>query len=135
MAITFFNFALIVAGAVLGIVYLAHRLNKESESFIKDLRFTLKHRIIAHNRAKAKLSILDTRFRLLQKENKSLKADLSKFQQSSTELQLSGDIKEKLSTYLDEVNGLSEKLDQTKKEFSAQIQAQACHPERKSTSS
>ena len=66
MIITTSFFVIAIAVAIMGLVFSTYSIYKENERHIDDLNFRLRHRIISHNRAKAELAILKTRFETLQ---------------------------------------------------------------------
>lgn len=72
-------FASLVGIAVVGLLYMALKMNNETTTFIAELQFFLRHRIIAHNQVKAKMAVLETQFHKLQQENFELHNQIRKF--------------------------------------------------------
>ncbi len=57
-----FYFVAAIAVTVVGMLMLVIWLDKEYSQFVKELQSSLESRIIAHNKAKAQLAILKTRY-------------------------------------------------------------------------
>ena len=72
------TFALMVGISVLGILFMAMRMHKESMNFVKELQFFLKHRTISHNQIKAKYAVLQSQFDQLRAKNDELENLLRK---------------------------------------------------------
>ena len=147
MTISIMIFAPVVAIATIGLLFLAVRMHKEAMNFVTELQFFLKHRTIAHNQVKARLAVFKTRFEKIEKENIELKRRLEgqsdeagfdgllaetvfvesqNFQIEKLETEISsiqetlkGDFKAQLSSYMKEVDGLSQRLGKAKEEFIA----------------
>ena len=136
MTFTLTTFVAIVAAAVVGLVYLAFRMQREAMKFNEELQFFLKHRIMSENRAKAQVAVFKTRFEKLEKEfqemaeeNSSLKAHIKSFDSSNEKLELEitsiqealsgSNIKNHLVRYIEEVDGLNARLNKAKEEVTA----------------
>ncbi len=149
MTISVMTFVLMVGVAVVALLLLSIYSHREAMNFVEELQFFLKHRTIAHNRVKAQLSVFKTRFEKLEKENIELKSQIEKSLKrgedsfsgllaetefieeqnsqlakleteiSSIQETLKGEFKAQLFNYMKEVDGLSERLDKAREEFSA----------------
>ena len=61
-------FVPVVAMAVTTLIYLVWSLQKENSRFVEEVKYFLRQRTIAHNRAKAQLAVLKTHYAKLEKE-------------------------------------------------------------------
>ena len=73
MILTTGFFIPMVATAVTGLIYLVMKLQKENNRFIDEIKFFLRQRTIAHNKVKAQLAVLKSKYAQLEKENIKLK--------------------------------------------------------------
>ena len=64
-----------VATTLTGLIYLAAKLQQENNKYIEEIQFFLKHKTIAHNKVKAQLAVMKSRYSKLEKENHQLKKD------------------------------------------------------------
>ncbi len=62
MTITLITFAPFVVLTVVGLVFLAFRMHSEAIGHMEELQFFLRHRIISHNKVKAQLAVVRSRF-------------------------------------------------------------------------
>lgn len=150
--------SLIIAGGLtlISLVYLLTRLQKENDAYVSEVKFYLRQRILAHNKIKAKYSILQNRMIRVEKENQELRQKMESLSSvdmasafdvslqnksiieekdqriekleleiSSIEKSINGDIKDSLTRYMQEVDGLSKRLETAKGEFSARLEKQS----------
>lgn len=73
MIITTGIFAAMVLVTVVGLIFMTFQMQKENNRFNDELQFFLRQRIIAHNRVKAQLAVLKTKYDKLESENSLLK--------------------------------------------------------------
>lgn len=71
-------FAIAMAVAILALIGLVVKLQKENDDFVKELQFFLRYRIIDHNKIKARMAVLQTQFDQLQNDYETLRAEAIK---------------------------------------------------------